>query len=367
MNIGFVCSSDGIGGAEKNIKLTCEHLNKKGFSTSVILLRNCPKLKDFYEKNNIEVYSFNLVSIRSVLKDFVRLCSLLRSKKFDAIQLFGLRTNIIMRPIGKLIARTKVVTAVVSTDDWRKWYHIMLDRITAPFVDMYVSNSIAGKEAVMKREKVKESKIKVVYYGINLDSYEPLTEGEKEAARGKYGIKAQNFVISEIANLRIMKGHKLVIDAVENLVKDFDNIRVIFAGKDDSNGEIPNYIKEKRLEKYFILAGFVDDIRSLLGITDLFLLPSDWEGMPTCVLEAMSMKVPVITTKVGGIHELTGDDGGILIPKGDSKALERAIRTMLGNENTRKNCVMNGYIRAKEIFSENDTFDKLAKVFKSMP
>ena len=78
--------------------------------------------------------------------------------------------------------------------------------------------------------------------------------------------------------------------------------------------------------------GHREDVRDLLSILDLFVLPSLSEGMPLALLEAMAAGVPAIATRVGGTTEVI-DDGrtGTLVAPGDSRVLAAAITTLLEN------------------------------------
>ena len=68
-----------------------------------------------------------------------------------------------------------------------------------------------------------------------------------------------------------------------------------------------------------------------LASSSVFILPSYTEGFPNAVLEAMTLKVPIIATRVGNIPEMLKDGAGILIEPGSSSAIEKALRLALDN------------------------------------
>ena len=82
--------------------------------------------------------------------------------------------------------------------------------------------------------------------------------------------------------------------------------------------------------------GSRSDIHALLAAADFFVLPSDVEGLPMAVLEAMAHGLPVVATAVGGIPEVITDGReGLLVPPGDAAALARAIQRLLTSSEMR--------------------------------
>jgi glycosyltransferase involved in cell wall biosynthesis len=72
-----------------------------------------------------------------------------------------------------------------------------------------------------------------------------------------------------------------------------------------------------------------DDVPALLAAADVVVVPSTWEGQPLIVQEALRAGRPLVATRVGGITELTGEDGALLVPPGDPAALAAAVSRLL--------------------------------------
>ncbi len=71
------------------------------------------------------------------------------------------------------------------------------------------------------------------------------------------------------------------------------------------------------------------DVPALLGAADVVVVPSTWEGQPLIVQEALRAGRPLVATRVGGIADLTGEDGAVLVPPGDPVALAAAVTRIL--------------------------------------
>jgi len=75
--------------------------------------------------------------------------------------------------------------------------------------------------------------------------------------------------------------------------------------------------------------GWQDDLTGLLAVADVFALPSQWEGQPLILQEALRAGRPIVATDVGGVRELTGDDAALLVSPGDPAALAATVLSVL--------------------------------------
>lgn len=129
----------------------------------------------------------------------------------------------------------------------------------------------------------------------------------------------------------------------------FDLLDVVAANRDRWRGKLTltiggqwnedrvlNFIKDNQLDEMVKFVGWVsgDAKAKILSTSDIFILPSYYEGLPISVLEAMSYAMPVITTPVGGIPEVVTDGvEGTLFTPGDKGAMAQAIGRYLDNTN----------------------------------
>jgi glycosyltransferase involved in cell wall biosynthesis len=99
------------------------------------------------------------------------------------------------------------------------------------------------------------------------------------------------------------------------------------------------------------LAGRQDDVRVWLAALDIFVLSSDWEGMPNAILEAMAAGLPVVATAVGGTPEVVVDGiTGLLVPRGDPEALRQAIARLMDDFDLRRRMGQAGRERVSSRF-----------------
>ena len=135
-----------------------------------------------------------------------------------------------------------------------------------------------------------------------------------------------------VAGGRLMpqKRHDLAIGAMVRL----PDAALVIVGDGTLRPNLERQIEELGLSGRVRLMGARTDARAILGAADVVVQPSDWEGLPLVVLEAMSAARPVVATRVRGLRELIRDGvDGLLVPSGDADALATAIATILTDHN----------------------------------
>lgn len=159
----------------------------------------------------------------------------------------------------------------------------------------------------------------------------PVREDLFEAEKAK---SESNFVIASAGRLNYQKNFKMLIDSVENICKNNDNVVLKIYGDGELKDELTEYIRKKSLENSVFLMGRTNDMKSMLQSIDLYILSSDFEGMPNSLMEAMAAGVPCISTDcpTGPSDIITDGENGFLVPVNDSVAMEKAIERMMNSD-----------------------------------
>lgn len=104
----------------------------------------------------------------------------------------------------------------------------------------------------------------------------------------------------------------------------------------------------------------------LLRESDIFLFPSYTEGFANALLEAMAAGLPVIATDVGANREMLGEDGGIVIPKQDVHAVEKAIREIDSNPSVRLKMSVRNTNRVREMYLRDTVLERIMDIYKEV-
>jgi glycosyltransferase involved in cell wall biosynthesis len=102
--------------------------------------------------------------------------------------------------------------------------------------------------------------------------------------------------------------------------------------------------------------GYCKHVPDLMAAADIYVLASNWEGLPRSIIEAMRAGLPTVASDVGGNREMITDDRtGYLAPRGDAKALARHLAVLIDNPRKRRMLGAN----ARRLFEQRFTFDAM--------
>lgn len=139
-------------------------------------------------------------------------------------------------------------------------------------------------------------------------------------------------VFVTVGRLHTRKGHHLLMEAHARLLKDGYPHTVYVIGDGEEKQNLENQTRNLGVQSSFILAGSMNNPYPYVKNADFFILPSESEGWPLIVAEALILQVPMIATEVGGIPELiTHKKNGWLIPF-ETEAIYDAMKEFLVNK-----------------------------------
>lgn len=205
---------------------------------------------------------------------------------------------------------------------------------------------------------------RVVHNGVDLSTWHPGPGRLPDAL----GVPDGAPVVSIVAALRAPKGHALAVDAWPAVLSLLPEARLVVVGDGEEAAPLRAQVAAAGLADRVLFAGRVDDERDTAGIvraSDLVLLPSWTEALPTTLIEAAACGVPVVATDVGGVAEVV-DDGvtGLLVPPGQAAPLAAAVASLLADPERRAAMGRAAQQRARERFALPAWADRLHAVYR---
>ena len=168
---------------------------------------------------------------------------------------------------------------------------------------------------------------------------------EKEISRPALGIPADAFVFGSVGRLSQEKGHRFMVSAFHELCNDSGisrPLRLIVVGDGHEQPALEAQAKQLGVADRCTFAGFQGSPGEWMRLLDCLVQPSLTEGTPNAVLEAMSLRVPVVASGVGGVLDLIRDGhNGLLAPAGNPHELARAMQRMMDSADLRAQCIYN--------------------------
>jgi colanic acid/amylovoran biosynthesis glycosyltransferase len=162
------------------------------------------------------------------------------------------------------------------------------------------------------------------------------------------------------------KRHATLLDAVALLVRDSEQLELWLAGSGRLLPAAKQRADELGLQRTVRFLGYVRNSEILewlkAGRVNIVALPSDWEGVPVSLIEALAYGVPAVASDVGGVAELIGEGCGLLVPAGDPVALADGIRRLLHSPELREEVARAGRARVEREFAIEEVVARLRQL-----
>jgi glycosyltransferase involved in cell wall biosynthesis len=185
--------------------------------------------------------------------------------------------------------------------------------------------------------------------------------------RKSLGIPNDAFVFLFLGNFTRQKRPDRFIEIIDCLKKDMPNVHGLMVGDGPLKNESEKQVKNLGLHGRITFAGYQQDVRPWISISDVLFLTSDTEGMPGVVLEAAAMKVSVISGNVGGVSEFieNGYNGLILDWNITECQLNSIIDFLVNSERIEKSREL-AFKEVQENFSIINSFNRYITFFKTL-
>jgi len=170
----------------------------------------------------------------------------------------------------------------------------------------------------------------VIPNGIPVDEYTPNPEARAQF-RAAYGVEPDARVIVHVGRFVPLKNHALLIQAFALLEASIP-LYLWLVGDGELRPAMEQLAQELGVAHRVRFWGIREDVPAILNAADIFTLPSQHEGNPMSVMEAMAAGLPVVASRVGGIPELVEEGKtGLLVPPGEVHSLQQALLSLVRN------------------------------------
>jgi len=220
------------------------------------------------------------------------------------------------------------------------------------WVDEILVNSKETKRTINKNKATlfPESKIKVIYNGINIDRFNDCLNKKNN----------EKIILGNIARLEKQKGHKLLIDIANILKEKKLNFELRIVGDGSLFGQLKQQIEKQNLTEYVKLLGYRSDIDNFLKNIDIFLLSSLWEGFGYVLTEAMACYTPVVAFNISSNPEIVEHNKtGYLIPPFELETFANAVFKLASDKNLRTEFGINARRRVENLFDQEKIFKEI--------
>jgi glycosyltransferase involved in cell wall biosynthesis len=172
---------------------------------------------------------------------------------------------------------------------------------------------------------------RVVRCGVDLDAF-ATPKRERARVRAELGVGAEAPVVLTLACLKPQKDPLTWAEVGRRVTAARPGTVFLLAGDGELRPAVEAFIASRGLQGSLRLLGWRQDVAELLHASDVFFLPSRWEGLPQAIVQAMAARLPVVATDVDGNPEaVRPDETGVLCRPGDADAMSVALLALLAD------------------------------------
>jgi glycosyltransferase involved in cell wall biosynthesis len=218
-------------------------------------------------------------------------------------------------------------------------------------------------ERILIKAGIEKEKITVITSGVDIEKFKRL-KPDKNLQR-EWNLNGNDFVVGTVAPFEKEKGYSVLLDAANIVLDKYPSCKFVFVGKGSLEREIKSIIKRKGLVENVILKPAEAPLENILSLFDIFVLASSMEGLSTALIASIASGLPSLASNVGGIPEVFGEDGGVLVSPDDREGFAEAICDFIQNKTQRIEFSKNARLRAKR-FDISETVDKTFEVYRKI-
>jgi glycosyltransferase involved in cell wall biosynthesis len=216
---------------------------------------------------------------------------------------------------------------------------------------------------IMKAWMASSRPVHYIANSISMGSYDKLPR--REDARALLGLPTSCFLVGIVARVTRDKGHALLIDVFARMRSAIPSSLLLIVGEGAELPAVRAHIRKLGLENSVMVMGERQDVPTILAALDVFCLPSETEGMPMTVLEAMAAGLPVVASNVGGIPELLEEGRtGLMVPPNAPDELEAALLALANDPERAREMGQAGRERLLKEFSLERTLGAYEELYR---
>lgn len=232
----------------------------------------------------------------------------------------------------------------------KKKLYSIIERIEGLFCNKIICISDAEKQSAIENKICKESKLQVIYNGVDVEEYE--NTKHYKIKRKDLGIPNNAFVVGMVGRISPQKAPDTFVRMAKLVNNDIPNTYFIIVGSGELEEEIRKLVSDNGLSNYFHITGWVDDPMSYVELFDVACLLSRWEGFGLVLPEYMMVNKPIVASNVDAIPNIIIDGkNGFLVDVDDFKSASKIVIQLYKNNDICTRVVKQGCIDVHSKFN----------------
>jgi len=320
-SVVFFTNNLGMGGAEKVFINDANALAEAGLDVRMVLLYGGPEKSPWMSRLRLSPEQVTFLNATNIYdaRAYSKLRALLKSLAAPVLFSTLHDATFVARLVALSLPGLRLVTREANTVEKKTWRHKFADALTNGRTNVMLAVSEEVKASLVSYQPHHANRIKILYNGVDVPN---------KAIR----IPHEGISILTVGSLTPKKAHSVLLDAFAPLAKQHSVIRLRVIGAGALHNDLEKQAQELGIKERVAFLGNLpfSKVQEEYRATDIFVLPSDQEGCPNVLLEAMSFGIPSVATNVGAVSEIMKDgESGLIVPRRDPARLAEAITKLL--------------------------------------
>ncbi len=330
--IAFCITELDPGGAERCLVELATRLDRQQFESLVYCLGPRPEgnptsLADRLEQAGVTVRYFgarHAVQLPWIARAIVRQ---MREDGPRIVQCLLFHANAVGAWAAHRARVPHVLTGIRVAERRHDW-HLRVARWTDPWVERHVCVSQMVGEFSRAAGGLPADKLVVIPNGVDLTRFS-VDGGQRPA---DLGVQSQRRLITFVGRLDRQKNLSWLLDLMPAVFEAQREHDLLLVGSGPQRAALEQRAARLGIAPRVVFAGYRADVPQILAASDVLVLPSQWEGMPNVVLEAMAAARPIVATDVEGVSEALGPGAAQqVVRSGHAEAFAAKLRLILGD------------------------------------
>lgn len=324
--VQLITRMDKIGGAQKHVEALAIQLKQDGHEVTVVTGSYQPSLWRLQEEKITVIPIPAMQRAIHLTKDFqafLQLRDVFKSIQPDVVATHSSKAGVIGRIVGSLLRIPTVFTAhswsfTEGVPQKKQVLYYRMEKSVQRFTSKIITVSDYDRELALMKKVAPAHKLLTIHNGIApIDSHSSTEKTFTEQP-----------VIVMVARFEVPKRQDLLLEVLAELTDVPWQLQLI--GDGSLRPALEEFVAQHNLTDRITFLGDQLDVHSYLEKSDVFVLLSDWEGLPISIIEAMRIGLPIVATNVGGVKELVVDhDNGFLVEREDKELLKLRLHHLL--------------------------------------
>ena len=362
----------GVGGLENGLINLINNMPVDKYRHIIICLKGSTQFRERLKRKDVQIIDLKKKDGQD-WRSFIRFYRILKQHKVDIIHTRNLAA--IEYQVPAFLAGVKY--RVHSEHGWdtfdpegnNKKYQY-LRRLLSPLIKVFIPLSLHLQSYLVEKVKIPKYKIQRICNGVDITKFY-LKKVKQLVPDCPLPFDERNVYIGTVGRMHGVKGQITLVTAFIMLMQVHQELMgqvyLVLVGDGPLRQEAIELLEKHQLLQYAWLPGEREDIADIMRFLDIFVLPSQAEGISNTILEAMATGLPVVATAVGGNIELVKhNETGLLVPHSNSEAMADALLNLVENKQKRQQQGERSFQSVLAHFSIQAMVNKYTDVYDSL-